>query len=354
MSYKVRLIPSQREFAVEDGESVLDAALRQGIALPYGCRSGSCGTCACRRVSGEIDYPEGPPLGLSDAEIDEGLILACRAHPHEDLVLEAEELAGLSDIVIKTLPARVVQMEKLNHDTMRVWLKLPAVERLQFLAGQYVDILLRDRGGRRSFSLANAPHADELLELHIRHVPGGEFTTRVFAEMREKALVRLQGPLGGFYLREESARPILLVGGGTGFAPLKAIVEHAFHAGITRRMHLYWGVRQARDLYLPALPEAWTREHANVQFTPVLSEPDAAWSGRIGWVHETVIADHPDLADYDVYMAGPPPMIQAAKQAFLAAGLPYEQLYFDSFDFAPEVQAKLDAMAEQARIAGDG
>lgn len=349
MSFKVRLVPSGREFTVERGESLLDAALRQGIALPYGCRSGSCGTCACRLVSGSVDYPECPPLGLTEQEISEGYVLACRAHAEDDIVIEAQELAGLGDVIIKTLPARVVKLEKLNHDTMRVWLKLPAVERLQFLAGQYVDILLGD-GGRRSFSLANPPHHDELLELHIRHIPGGEFTTKVFAEMREKALVRLQGPLGNFYLRENS-RPVILVGGGTGFAPLKAMLEHALHAGLDRPVHLYWGVRQARDFYLQDLPERWARENANVTFTPVLSEPGPDWQGRTGWVHEAVIADHPNLAAHDVYMAGPPQMIAAAKSEFLAAGIPYERLFFDSFDFAPEVQAKLDALAYEAEQA---
>lgn len=348
MSNRVRLVPSQREFTVEPGESILDAALRQGIALPYGCRSGSCATCACRVVSGATSYPEGPPFSLTDEELANGYVLACRAFPEEDLVVEAQELAGLGDVIIKTLPARVVKMEKLNHDTMRVWLKLPAVERLQFLAGQYIDILLRE-GGRRSFSLANPPHDDELLELHIRHIPGGEFTTAVFAEMREKSLVRLQGPLGTFYLREQTERPVILIGGGTGFAPLKAMLEHAFHAGLQRPVHLYWGARQHRDLYLEDLPRRWAREHGNLTFTPVLSEPDADWQGRTGWVHEAVLADHADLAAHDVYMAGPPPMIAAAKQAFLAGGLPYERLFFDSFDFAPEVQARLDELAEQAR-----
>jgi len=353
MNCTVRLIPSQREFAVAPGESILDAALRQGVALPYGCRSGSCGACACGLISGRIDYPEGPPLGLSDEEIAQGLILACRAHPQEAVVIEAQELAGLGDVVIKTLPARVVKMERMNHDTMRVLLKLPVVERLQFLAGQYVDILLRD-GARRSFSLANAPHDDELLELHIRHIPGGEFTTKVFAEMQEKALVRLQGPLGTFYLREDSSRPILLVGGGTGFAPLKAIVEHAFHTGLRRPIHLYWGARQPRDLYLPDLPQQWSDEHGNVAYTPVLSDPGSGWQGRTGWVHDAVVEDYPDLSAYDVYMAGPPPMITAAKGAFLAAGLPYEHLFFDSFDFAPDVQAKLDALADAARQVEQG
>lgn len=347
MAAKVRLQPAGREFAVEPDETIIDAAIRQGVALPYGCRSGSCGTCACRLISGEIDYPEGPPLGLMDDEIANGHILPCRAHPRSDLVIEGEELAGLADIVIKTLPARVVKMTKLNHDTMQVWLKLPAVERLQFLAGQYIDILLRN-GARRSFSLANAPHDDELLELHIRHVPGGEFTTQVFNEMHEKALVRLQGPLGSFYLREDSARPVILVAGGTGFAPMKSIMEHVFHAGLERPIHLYWGARSEQDLYMPDLAAGWADAHANVEFTAVLSEPSADWGGRRGWVHEAVLEDYSDLSGFDVYMAGPPAMINAAKGEFLASGVPYERLFYDSFDFAPEVRARLDALAEEA------
>lgn len=347
LAFTVLLKPGGRTFTVEQGETILDAAVREGVALPYGCRSGSCATCACRVLQGEIEYPEGPPLGLLDEEVARGEILPCRAHPAGDLVLDAQELAGLSDIVIKTLPARVVKMDKLNHDTMRVWLKLPEVERLQFLAGQYIDILLRD-GARRSFSLANPPHRDDLLELHIRHVPGGEFTTRVFQEMREKALVRLQGPLGSFYLREDSSRPVILVAGGTGFAPLQAIMEHVFHAGIERPVHLYWGARTAEDLYLPELPAKWALEHGHVEYTPVLSEADAGWGGRRGWVHEAVVEDYPDLSGFDVYMAGPPPMVMAGKDIFRAAGLPYERLFFDSFDFAPDVQAKLDALAEKA------
>lgn len=350
MPITVRILPSQREFQVEPGETIIDAAIRQGVALPYGCRSGSCATCACRLAAGEIDYPEGPPLGLMDEEIANGYILACRAHPRSDLVIEAEELAGLSDIVIKTLPARVVKMVKLNHDTMQVWLKLPAVERLQFLAGQYIDILLRN-GARRSFSLANAPHDDELLELHIRHVPGGAFTSQVFNEMHEKALVRLQGPLGSFYLREDSSRPVILVAGGTGFAPMKSIMEHVFHAGIERPIHLYWGVRSEEDLYMPDLAAGWADAHANVEFTPVLSEPPDDWGGRTGWVHEAVLEDYSDLSGFDVYMAGPPAMINASKAAFLAAGAAYERLFYDSFDFAPEVRARLDELAAQA--AGD-
>lgn len=349
MTANVTIKPSGRELTVREGESILDAALRQGVALPYGCRSGSCGTCCCRLVSGEVQYPEGPPIGLMAEEIAAGQILACRAHPVSDLVIEAQEMKGVGEFVIKTLPARVARLEKLGHDVMGVWLKLPAVERLPFLAGQYLDILLRD-GNRRSFSIANAPHDDELLELHIRYVPGGNFTSRVFADLKEKALLRVQGPLGTFYIRDESDRPIILVAGGTGFAPMKAIIEHAMHVGETRSIRLYWGVRAERDLYAAELPASWKRRLPDFDFVPVLSNPNEATDPaiRTGWVHEAVLQDYPDLSGHDVYLAGPPPMIEAAKPEFLAAGLSYSRLFFDSFEFAPEVQAALDAAAEAA------
>lgn len=343
MSYKARLVPSDRRFAVSNEDTVLEAALKAGISLPYSCRSGSCGSCRCQLLSGEVTYPEGRPIGLSDTEAENGAVLACRAHPESDLVLEAQELSRLTEVTIKTLPARVMQMQRLNHDVMQVLLKLPAVENLDFLAGQYIDILLRD-GTRRSFSLANPPSDNEQLELHIRHVPGGQFTTAVFEEMKEKSLVRVQGPLGSFFLREDSDRPIIFVAGGTGFAPIKAIVEQAIDNGIGRPMHFYWGVRDVADLY-SGLPRQWEEMLPNFRFTPVLSEAGADWKGRRGWVHEAVLEDYPDPVGHDIYMAGPPPMVEAGNAAFTAAGLPETQLYYDSFDFAPEVQAALDERA---------
>jgi CDP-4-dehydro-6-deoxyglucose reductase len=221
----------------------------------------------------------------------------------------------------------------------RLWLRTPGNERLQFLAGQYLDFLLRG-GRRRGFSLANAPHDDELLELHVRHVPDGHFTGYVFNDLKEGALLRFEGPLGSFFLREDSDRPILMMGGGTGFAPLKGIIEHAFHIGVQRPIHLYWGVRARRDLYLDALPRRWAEEHANFHYTPVLSdpEPDDHWDGRIGLVHNILLDDYPDLQAYDVYMSGPPGMIESAQRDFAAHGLDRARLYFDSFDYANDPQ----------------
>lgn len=335
MSYQVTIQPSGRTFTVAEGESVLDAALRQGVILPYSCRSGTCATCAAQLVSGEIEYPNGTPPALSEAAATSGQALLCQARPSTDLVIKAQELEGVADIPARRLPARVVRVEQLAHDVRRLYLKTPPSQRMQFLAGQYIDILLKN-GRRRAFSLANAPHDDELLELHVRMVEGGEFTHYVFTELKEKALLRLEGPLGTFFLREDSSRPILMIGGGTGFAPLKGMIEHAFHLGIDRPIHLFWGVRARRDLYLDALPRAWERQHSNFRYTPVLSEPlpEDQWDGPTGWVHEEAMRQHPNLGDYDIYMSGPPAMIYAARDAFVAHGAKLEQIYSDAFEYA--------------------
>ncbi len=336
MYYHVMIKPSGHEFQIAEDEAILDAALREkGNVLPYGCRNGTCGSCMGTILSGEVSYPNGRPPGLSERDQTEGKALLCQARPRSTLVIEAREVKVGGNLMVKILPCRVERRELLAPDVIRLYLKPPSTERLQFLAGQYVDILLGD-GRRRGFSLANPPHADELLELHVRRVPGGFFTGFVFERMKEKALLRFQGPLGTFFLREDSPRPILLVGGGTGFAPLKGMLEHAFHIGLSRPLHLYWGARAKVDLYLDELPRRWVEEHPNFHYTPVLSEPrpEDGWTGRAGWVHAAVAADYPDLSGYDVYMSGPPPMIEAAKPVFAAQGLPAEQLFYDSFEFS--------------------
>jgi CDP-4-dehydro-6-deoxyglucose reductase len=335
MTYTIKNETSGTEFSAEDNESVLDAALRHGIVLPYSCHNGSCGTCKGRIVSGTVDYGDYDPAALSDAEREEGLALFCQAIPLTDIVIRAQELGAVANIPVKTLPARVVRMEKLAHDVMGLWLRLPTSQRLQFLAGQYIDILLRGNE-HRSFSLANAPVDDELLQLQIRRVPGGSFTGHVFETMKEKDLVRIRGPLGTFFLREDPSLPAILVAGGTGFAPMKGILEQLFAVGERREVHLYWGVRSRRDLYAADLIESWVQAHDFFRFTPVLSEPqpDDGWTGRTGWVHEAVIADYPDLSGMEVYAGGPPPMIDALKAACFAHGLAAEHLYYDSFEFA--------------------
>ncbi|MES9834890.1 MAG: CDP-6-deoxy-delta-3,4-glucoseen reductase [Candidatus Thiodiazotropha sp.] len=330
MSFIVQVAPSGHEFSVESGEKILDAAVRQGVNLPYGCRNGFCGDCQASLTQGSVDYPDGRPPVMADNS--EGICYTCQAVPASDLAIEVVEIAQSRDIPIRTMPCKVDRIERLNEDVIRLYLKLPEGERLQFLAGQYLNFILQD-GSKRAFSIANAPHDDDFIELHIRHVSGGLFTDLLFSGMKEKTIMRIEAPLGSYYLREESTRPIILMGGGTGFAPLKGIIEHAFQIGIQRPMHLYWGVRSRSDLYLPELPQRWAAEHDNFNYIPVLSEPDDDWRGRKGWVHEAVIADHPDLSDHEVYMSGPPPMIEAGKKAFLSHGLAGEELYSDSFEY---------------------
>ena len=241
----------------------------------------------------------------------------------------------MTDIPVKTLPSRIEKLERLAPDVIELQLRLPANERLQFWAGQYIDILLKD-GKKRSFSLANAPHDDALLQLHIRHVPGGVFTDQVFSTMKAGDILRFNGPHGSFYLREESTKPMILLAGGTGFAPIKAIVEHALAENCQRPMHIYWGAKARIDLYQHALPEKWAAEHAGIHYVPVLSEPaaDDAWTGRTGLVHQAVTADFPNLADFEVYACGSPGMIEAARRDFIAAGLPEEAFFADAFTFA--------------------
>ncbi len=333
MSFTVRLSPSGNTFQVEEGETILDAAIRQDIGLPYGCRNGFCGACIATLLSGEITYPDGEPDKLLDASDD--ACLPCQAVPASDVELKVKEIQAAKEIEPRMMPVKVAKIDHLADDVVRLYLKLPDEQRLQFLAGQYLDFILED-GRRRAFSIANAPHDDDYIELHIRHVDGGVFTDWAFTQMKEKTILRIEAPLGSFTLDEESDRPMLFIAGGTGFAPIKSQIEHAFHAGLSRPMELYWGVRAQPDLYLPDLPRQWERAHDNFRFVPVLSEPDEGWEGRKGWVHEAVLEDHDNLADYDIYMAGPPVMVKAARDAFLARGVPEEQMHYDSFEYAAD------------------
>lgn len=340
-SYTVRLTGSDTEFEVLGGETVLDAALRQRIVLPYSCRTGSCATCKGRVISGEVEYGEYQEQALNAAERGRGYALLCQARPLSDLEVEAREIAVSSEIEIKLLPCRVVAMSPIAHDVMEIRLKLPQNQRFHYLPGQYIDLLMRD-GRRRSFSIANPPNEEGTLELHVRRVPDGYFTNYIFEGMKERDLLRFQGPLGTFFLREDSGeRPLIFIAGGTGFAPIKAILEHAFAEGIQRMMHFFWGARALHDLYMRAPVESWAREHDNFNFTPVLSEPaeDDHWGGETGWVHEAVTRHYPDLSACEVYASGPPPMIEAMKKSFPEHGLPGERLFYDSFEFSYDVPA---------------
>jgi len=331
--FTVTLQPSGHQFVVEDGEAVLAAALRQGFVLPYGCKNGACGSCKAKILSGSVDYGVYQKKALPDADKAQGKALFCQAKPLSDLVIEARTIGAAKDIPIKTLPCRVQRIERPADDVAILFLKLPASERLQFLAGQYLDFLLRD-GSRRSFSMANPPHDDELIELHVRHVAGGQFTDHVFGKMKERDILRFEGPLGTFFLREDADKPIVFVASGTGFAPIKSIIEHALNKRVARPMTLYWGGRRPGDLYLDTLPEKWAVEHQNFDYVPVISDglPEDQWRGRTGFVHRAVMEDFPDLSGYQVYACGVPVMVDAARRDFTAqCKLPEDEFYADSF-----------------------
>jgi CDP-4-dehydro-6-deoxyglucose reductase len=329
----VTIQPSGQQFQVEDGEAVLAAALRQGLVLPYGCKNGACGTCKGKLLEGRIDYGVYQKRVLTDEEKAQGKALFCQARPLTDLVIEARAVGAAKGIQIKTLPCRVQQMQRVADDVMVLRVKLPANEQVKFLAGQFIEFLLKD-GARRSFSMANPPHDAELLELHVRHVAGGQFTDHVFGKMKERDILRFEGPLGVFFLREESEKPIVLVASGTGFAPIKSLVEDALRRSVMRPMVLYWGGRRPKDLYMSELPEKWAAEHPGFKYVPVISDglPEDAWTGRTGFVHRAVMEDFPDLSGCQVYACGVPIMVDSARKDFVEqCGLPEDEFYADSF-----------------------
>ena len=341
MSYQVTIQPSGHQFTVQDDETILEAGLREGFALPYGCRNGACGACKGKVLSGQLDYGTHSPNALKDEDKTQGRALFCRAKPLSDLTIEVKEIGAARDIVVKTLPCRVEKLEKRADDVMLMKIKLPANERLQFLPGQYIDFQLKD-GHTRSYSLANPPHDDALLELHIRHVPGGLFSDQVFSTMKERDILRLKGPLGSFFIREDSDKPIIFVAGGTGFAPVKSMLEHAFAAHTDRELVLYWGVRSLKDLYMAELPQQWLAEHPNFSFIPVLSDPQPGdrWQGRNGFVHQAVLADFDDLSGYQVYACGAPAMVDSARESFVSTRrLPEDEFFADAFVYAADTEA---------------
>ena len=338
MTHQITIRPSGHACAARTGETVLEAALRQGFPLHYGCRNGACGSCKGRVLEGRVDHGSYQASALSDEEKRGGYALFCCAKPETDVVIECREISAVKDIQVRTMPCRVQGMTRAGPDVMVLRLKLPANERLQFLPGQYIEFLLKD-GKRRAFSIANAPHDDEMLQLHLRHTPGGVFTDYVFHTMKERDILRFEGPHGTFFLREESTKPMVLVAGGTGFAPIKSIVEHALHVHSTRPMTLYWGARRLADLYLNDLPLRWQREHPGFRYVPVLSEPrpEDAWTGRTGLVHEAVMADLPDLSGCQVYLCGAPAMVEAARRDFVQrCHLPNDEFFADAFSFGAE------------------
>lgn len=340
MSKKLTLQPSGLEIDISEQDTILDAALRAKFNMPYGCRNGSCGNCKGRVLSGVVEHDDHALTALSEADREKGLALFCCARVKTDAVVECREIDAVRDIPTLTLPARVEKIDKVSSDVAVLTLRLPPSERFQFLAGQYIDIHASN-GKKRSFSLASAPYESGSIELHIRHTPAGQFSEYVWNEMKEREILRFTGPLGSFFLRENSLKPILLIATGTGFAPIKGMLEQAFKNGIYRQVVLYWGARHLAEIYMPDLPERWQREYVNFTYIPVLSDPldQDKWQGRTGLVHEAVLEDHGSFAAYQVYACGAPVMVEAAHEALTARGLPQEEFFSDAF-FASKDIAK--------------
>ncbi len=325
----------------------MSAALRAGLLIPYGCKNGACGSCKGRLLAGTVVHGPHQATTLPETERLQGKCLFCVAKPQGDVTIEARDVRKLGDAVLKTLPSRIEQMDRAADDVMIVRIKLPASERLQYQAGQYIEFLLKD-GKRRSFSMANAPHDDALLELHMRHLPGGLFTDRVFGStepaLKVRDILRFEGAHGSFFLRDQTNtpgmadKPIVFVASGTGFAPIKAIIEQMFYTGNKRQMTLYWGGRRPKDLYLNHLAQAWADKHPE-QFTyvPVISDalPEDNWRGRSGFVHRAVVDDFADLSGYQVYACGAPIVVDSARTDFTTqCGLPDDEFFADSFTVA--------------------
>ena len=336
MSFTVTVQPAARSFGVERDEPILAAAIRQGIGLPYGCRDGACGSCKSRLLQGRVIHGAHQLKALSVAEEDAGLILTCCATPQTDCVVQARSVPGAGEYPVLKMPTRVLSMERAAPDVVVLKLQLPANQNLQYRAGQYVEFILRD-GARRSYSMANAAHkvGEPLsIELHIRHMPGGLFTDHVFSSMKDKDILRMEGPFGSFFLREESDKPIVLLASGTGFAPIKAIIEQMQHKGITRPAVLYWGGRRPRDLYRHEWCLRAAAEMPNLSYVPVVSDALAedAWAGRSGFVHRAVMLDWPDLSGHQVYACGAPIVVDSAQRDLVEqCGLPPEEFYADAF-----------------------
>jgi len=343
VSYQVTLKASGKQFTVQVDETLLEAALQQGITLPYGCKNGACGSCKGKILKGRVEHGQHSTSALSPADEASGGTLFCCAHPKSDLLIEAREVHGNTDIAIRKVPCRVNTISIPTEDVAILTLQLPAAERFQFLAGQYLEFLLKD-GQRRAYSIANAPSQEGPLELHIRHLPGGLFTDFVFGAtdpaLKEKDILRFEGPLGSFFLQEDSQKPIIFVAAGTGFAPIKSIIEQMQLKKIQRPIHLYWGGRRPCDLYFDTLCRSWAEAIPNFQYIPVISDalPLDLWAGRTGFVHQAVMADHPNLAAFQVYACGAPVMVNAARQDFSSqCHLPEEEFFADSFTSAADL-----------------
>lgn len=342
-THSLTVHPGPARAVARADETLLDAGLRAELALPYDCRSGGCGVCVCTILNGRVDLGPYQEAALTPAMRARGQALMCCAVALEDVEFEVEDVASLAPDEVQALQqwqGRVQRMERFTPELMRLFIVLPSGKPLPYVAGQYINIILDD-GAKRAFSFAKAPPDptqpfpvpdDSIIELHVRLIEGGRFTTHVFEHMKVGDEINFEGPIGRFTLRD-SERPILMMAGATGFAPIKSILEDAFRRGVRRPIYLYWGVRAEGDLYLQDQIARWQAEHDNFKYVPVLSaiDDDDPWTGRRGFVHQALLDDHPDLIGYEVYACGSVQMVEAAVPDFLTHGLAEEFCFSDAF-----------------------
>ncbi|MCG5481060.1 2Fe-2S iron-sulfur cluster-binding protein [Sinorhizobium alkalisoli] len=336
-----------REIAVADERTILEAALEQGIAYPHGCRSGRCGSCKSRLIAGAVDLLPHTPFALTPEERDMGLILACRAQPKTDVAvswLGREE--GRADHPVETFQARVISLDDATHDIKRVRIMPESGLPLSFSAGQYAQLSFPG-APTRDYSMANKPGEREL-EFHIRRIPNGAASERVASRLAVGDEVTVRGPFGSAFLRHRHTGPILAIAGGSGMAPIKSIVETALNHGFRQPIHLYFGVRQERDLYLVDHLQALCEHHPNLTFIPVLSHVERSAGYRTGMVTRAIAEDLQDLDGWQAYMAGPPAMTDSATAILLECGLRPEDLHVDVF-FTPEAAFEPEQKLEDVK-----
>lgn len=333
MSFQITVQPSGHQFSCESDETILSAAIRAGIGLPYSCKNGACSSCKGKVLSGQVVHGPHQERALPAEEEANGMSLFCCAKPESDLTIEAREIVRDSEYPVKKVPVRISTLDKLTDDIMVMTLQLPTNGTFQFRPGQYIEFMLRDNK-RRSYSMANIPREDNFLTLHIRHMPGGLFTDSVFSTLKERDILRFEGPFGTFYLKEDSDKPIILLATGTGFAPIKAIVEQLQKNGSVRPVRLYWGARRPADLYMNTLCEEWANILPNFTYIPVVSQaqPEDAWTGKTGYAQNALMQDIPDLSAYEVYACGSPRMVESAQHDLIKqCHLPEDAFFADAF-----------------------
>ena len=320
-----------RRISVAAEQTILQAAVEAGVAYPHGCRSGRCGSCKSRLTSGDVKLGKHSPFALTEEDRAKGLILACRSVPTTDVTVE---WLDVDYVAMPTVAqgATVVAVESKTHDILAIRLKLDDRSAFRFTAGQYLSLAIPG-APTRHYSMASRPD-DELVELHVRLVPGGRTSSLIHASLKAGDRVEIKGPSGSAYLRDAHAGPIVAVAGGSGLAPIKSIVETALGAGMSQPIHLYFGVRTQDDLYLVDYFR-WLEQHfSNLDFVPVLSRAvETGW--RTGFVSDALAEDHRQLVGAKAYVAGPPAMVDAVGSVLAARGVASSDIHADVF-FTPE------------------